>query len=64
MDAGNFVRVIEERQGLKIACPEEIAYRQEFISAEQLERLADAYGASGYGDYLRGVLHESAPLSG
>ena len=53
------VRVIEQRQGLKIACPEEIAYRMGFIDAEQLERLADSYGSSGYGRYLLEVLRET-----
>jgi glucose-1-phosphate thymidylyltransferase len=63
LDAGNFVRVIEERQGLKIACPEEIAYRLGLINGEQLERLADTYGNPGYADYLRTVLKEPAPIS-
>ena len=52
------VRVIEKRQGLKIACPEEIAYRMGFINAQQLEALADSYGSSGYGRYLLEVLRE------
>ncbi len=59
LDAANFVQVIEQRQGLKIACPEEIAYRMGFIDAEALERLADGLGRSAYGDYLRQVLAES-----
>jgi len=58
LDAANFVQVIEKRQGLKIACPEEIAFHMGFIDAAALERLAAAFGASGYGDYLRQVLHE------
>ncbi len=58
LDAANFVRVIEKRQGLKIACPEEIAYRMGFIDAQQLEGLADSYGSSGYGRYLLEVLRE------
>jgi glucose-1-phosphate thymidylyltransferase len=49
--ASNFVQTIEERQGLKIACPEEIAYRKGYIDAEQLRRLADQY-RNGYGQYL------------
>jgi glucose-1-phosphate thymidylyltransferase len=52
LDAGQFVRVLEERQGLKICCPEEIAYTNGFIDAEQLERLAAPLVKSGYGDYL------------
>ncbi|MCZ6727507.1 MAG: glucose-1-phosphate thymidylyltransferase RfbA [Acidobacteria bacterium] len=58
LDAANFVQVIEKRQGLKIACPEEIAFHMGFIDAGTLERLAADFGASGYGDYLRQVLHE------
>jgi glucose-1-phosphate thymidylyltransferase len=52
LDAANFIRVLEERQGLKIGCPEEIAYRQSFIDAKQLENLAQSLGKSGYGKYL------------
>ena len=52
MDAANFIRVVEERQGLKIACPEEIAYRQGFIDAEQLMAIAEPVRKSGYGEYL------------
>jgi len=59
IDAGLFVRVIEERQGLKIACPEEIAFRKGFIDAAQLQSLSDRYGKTGYGEYLRGILDES-----
>ncbi len=58
LDAANFIRVVEERQGLKIACPEEIAYRQGFINAEQLSALAAPLLKSGYGDYLERVLKE------
>lgn len=58
LDAGNFVRVVEKRQGLKIACPEEIAYRMGFISAEALEALAHPLRKSGYGDYLLTVLND------
>jgi glucose-1-phosphate thymidylyltransferase len=58
LDAGNFVRVVEERQGLKISCPEELAYRMGFISADQLEKLARPLMKSGYGEYLQGVLRE------
>jgi glucose-1-phosphate thymidylyltransferase len=58
LDAANFVRVIEERQGLKICCPEEIAWRQEFIDNEKLERLAGSLATSGYGRYLQNLLEE------
>ncbi len=60
LDAANFVEVIEQRQGLKIACPEEIAYRMGFIDTSALGRLADAFAKSAYGDYLRQVLAESS----
>lgn len=52
-DASEYVRVIEKRQGLKIGCPEEIAYRMDFINKEQLDRLAVKFEKSGYGEYLR-----------
>ena len=54
--AGQFVQVIEERQGLKVGCIEEIAYRNGFISAEQLEKLATPLVKSGYGSYLMQLL--------
>jgi len=56
LDAANFIRVLEERQGLKIGCPEEIAYRQSFIDGKQLESLAQSLGKSGYGQYLLQLL--------
>jgi len=56
MQAAQFVQVIEERQGLKIGCIEESAYRRGFITSEQLERLAEPLTKSGYGDYLLGLL--------
>ncbi|HEX3986571.1 MAG TPA: glucose-1-phosphate thymidylyltransferase RfbA [Acidobacteriaceae bacterium] len=57
-EAGLFIQTVERRQGLKIACPEEIAYRLGYISAEQLEKLAEPVRKSGYGQYLIGLLHE------
>ena len=54
-DASEYVRVIEKRQGLKIGCPEEIAWRMGFISREQLSTLADELKKSGYGEYLRNI---------
>ncbi|MGA7800488.1 MAG: glucose-1-phosphate thymidylyltransferase RfbA [Gammaproteobacteria bacterium] len=56
--AGNFIEAIEARQGLKVACLEEIAYRMGYISAEQVEALAAPLSKNGYGDYLRRMLRE------
>ena len=56
IDAANFVRAIERRQGLRICCPEEIAFEKGFIDAQQLSRLAEDLGKSGYGQYLRDIL--------
>jgi len=58
LDAGLFVRIIEERQSLKVACVEEIAWRMGFIDAAQLERLAKPLRKSGYGEYLLRIVHE------
>lgn len=56
LQASNFIQVIEERQGLKIGCIEEVAYRKGFIDAAQLERLAQPLRKSGYGEYLMDLL--------
>jgi glucose-1-phosphate thymidylyltransferase len=56
MQAGQFVQVLEERQGLKVGCIEEIAWRQGFISEQQLKDLAEPLKKSGYGEYLLGLL--------
>ena len=56
LEASQFIEIIERRQGLKIACPEEIAYRSGFIDAAQLRRLAEAFKGGEYGEYLLGLL--------
>ena len=56
--ASQFIATIENRQGLKVACPEEISYRQGWINASQLEKLAVPLSKSGYGEYLRRILKE------
>ncbi|MGV3582535.1 MAG: glucose-1-phosphate thymidylyltransferase RfbA [Methylophilus sp.] len=58
LEAGAFIETIEKRQGLKIACPEEIAYRKGFIDAQALETLANKYAKNGYGQYLKQILTE------
>jgi glucose-1-phosphate thymidylyltransferase len=57
MAAGEFVQVVEKRQGLKIGCIEEIAWRQKFITSEQLREIAEPLRKSGYGEYLLGLLN-------
>lgn len=57
LEAGQFIHTIEKRQGLKIACPEEIAWRNNWIDDRQLGELADEMGSNDYGNYLRGLLH-------
>jgi glucose-1-phosphate thymidylyltransferase len=56
-DASEYIRVIEKRTGIKIGCPEEIAYRQGFINADQLAKLAEPLQKSGYGKYLQNLLN-------
>lgn len=63
LDAALYVRITEERQGLKICCPEEIAWRQGFIDDARLEKLAAPLRKSGYGDYLMGLLEGGAAIS-
>ncbi len=58
LEAGQFIATLEKRQGLKVACPEEIAYRRGWIDAAQLERLAQPLLKNGYGQYLKQVLNE------
>lgn len=62
LQAANFIEAIEQRQGLKVSCVEEIAYRMGYIGAEQLARLAEPLRNSGYGKYLLDVLHEDGVL--
>lgn len=56
LQAGQFVATLEQRQGMKIACPEEIAFSKGWINAEKLDQLADPLGKTGYGQYLKGLL--------
>jgi glucose-1-phosphate thymidylyltransferase len=67
LEASFFIQTIEERQGLKIACPEEIAFRFGYISASQLEAQVRGQDKSTYADYLNGLLHDATisvpPLS-
>ena len=56
LEAASFIATLQKRQGLQVACPEEIAYRQGWITAEQLQRLADPLKKNGYGQYLLGLL--------
>lgn len=58
LEASLFIQTLEKRQGLKIACPEEVAYRRGYITIEQMERLAEPLRKNGYGQYLLGILKE------
>jgi len=60
LQAASFIQAVEARQGLKIGCPEEIAFRRGFIDAAQLARLGEALGKTEYGDYLRRLANEGA----
>ena len=63
LEASQFIATLERRQGLKIACPEEIAWRQGWIDSEQLERLSQPMAHNGYGQYLRRLLAERAVMA-
>jgi glucose-1-phosphate thymidylyltransferase len=63
MDAALYVRILEQRQGFKIACPEEIAWRMGYISTEQLREIAEPLVKSGYGEYLLNLLEDLANAS-
>jgi glucose-1-phosphate thymidylyltransferase len=58
LEAAQYIETIERRQGLKVACPEEIAYRLGYIDAAQVERLGTALSKNGYGQYLLALLRE------
>jgi glucose-1-phosphate thymidylyltransferase len=64
LDAATFIQTIERRQGLMVACPEEIAYKMHFITGDELARLAEPLRKSGYGEYLLSILMEDTPFKG
>ncbi len=59
LDAGQFIATLEKRQGLKVACPEEVAFRKRYINAAQLEQLAEPMKKNAYGQYLLRLLHDT-----
>lgn len=64
LQAANFVQAVEDRQGLMISCPEEIAYRMNFINLNQLKELADQYSKNEYGNYLNRIIREESMVKG
>ena len=58
LEAAQFVEILERRQGVKICCPEEIAWRKGYISDQKLEQLASALSKNGYGEYLMNLLKQ------
>ena len=58
LEAAQFVEIIERRQGLKICCPEEIAFNNGYIDADQIRKIAKSLGKNGYGEYLLSVLED------
>ena len=58
LEASSFIATLQKRQGLQVACPEEIAFRQKWISTEQLESLADHLKKTNYGQYLLKLIHQ------
>lgn len=63
LQAANFVQAVEDRQGMMISCPEEIAYRMGYIGESELRKLADGFSANQYGDYLRNLLWQPIPFN-
>ena len=61
LDAAGFIATLQKRQGLMVACPEEIAYRQGWITAASVEKIASQMMKSGYGQYLQRILQEKTP---
>ena len=59
LQAGSFIQTIQERQGLMISCPEEIAYRMDYISKEQLYELGEKLAGNSYGEYILGVAQDT-----